>query len=211
MAKIPDGILSGFRGKIGNIVGVKRHGEYYIRSQPSHIKDRKSPKQLLQRNRMGIVSPLARSLREFIQHTYGTIKPHRPRDPFMSVNLKSAIKVTDGGNKLDFEGLMVSTGALKNVEQPAAIRSHKHEIRLTWTDNSGEAMAHATDRVLMLGMMKHGRNYYPVFDLDSSTRADEEAAFAIGPEIDHFTFHMYICTMNEDGTMASNSVYLGER
>lgn len=185
-----------------NIISVLSHRTY---------KDRKSPKQLLQRSRMEIVSPLSKSLSEFIQHTYGTIKPHRPRDPFMSVNLKSAIKVTDGGNELDFEGLMVSTGALKNVEKPAAIRSHKHEIRLTWTDNSGEAMANETDRVLIVGLVKQGRHYHPVFELDSPTRTDEEAVFAIEPEIERFAFHMYICTMNEDGTMASNSMYLGER
>lgn len=211
MAKIPDGILSGFRGKIGPIVGSKRHGKYYIRSQPSSIKDPKSPKQLLQRNRMELVSPLAGSLDAFIRHTYGTIKTHRPRDPFMSVNLKSAVKVTEEGNELDYEGLMVSTGALKNVEQPAAVRTHKQEIRLSWTDNSGEAMAQATDRVLIMGLMKHRRNHYPVFDLDSFTRTDEEAVLAIGPQIDRYTFHMYICTLDKAGTMASNSIYLGER
>lgn len=210
MAKIPDGILSGFRGKIGNIVGVKRHGEYYVRSQPNKINDKASPKQLQQRSRMQIVSPLAAKLHAFIQHTYGTIKPHRVRDPFLSVNLKSAVRVVNGINELDYEGLMVSSGALKNVAGPEAVRPEKNRVHLSWTDNSDKPMANKNDRVFILGLIKAGRHHETVFELNAAIRSDEEAVFPVGPAIERYPLHLYICTVNADGTMASNSEYLGE-
>ena len=51
MAKIEMGILGGFSGRVGTVVGYHRHGQWYIRAYRPHINDRKSAAQLRQRSR----------------------------------------------------------------------------------------------------------------------------------------------------------------
>ena len=51
MAKIEMGILGGFSGRVGTVVGYHRHGAWFVRAYQPHIKDRKSAAQLEQRSR----------------------------------------------------------------------------------------------------------------------------------------------------------------
>jgi len=51
MAKLDIGILGGFSGRVGTVVGYYRHGAWFVRAYQPHIKDRKSAAQLEQRSR----------------------------------------------------------------------------------------------------------------------------------------------------------------
>ena len=51
MAKLDMGILGGFSGRVGTVVGYHRRGGWYVRAYQPHIKDRKSEAQLAQRGR----------------------------------------------------------------------------------------------------------------------------------------------------------------
>ena len=45
------GILGGFSGRVGTVVGYYRRGAWFVRAYQPHIKDRKSAAQLEQRSR----------------------------------------------------------------------------------------------------------------------------------------------------------------
>ena len=51
MAKLDMGILGGFSGRVGTVVGYRRRGAWFVRAYQPHIKDRKSEAQLQQRSR----------------------------------------------------------------------------------------------------------------------------------------------------------------
>ena len=51
MAIIEQGILGGFSGRVGTVVGYHRHGAWFVRAYQPHINDRKSAAQLVQRSR----------------------------------------------------------------------------------------------------------------------------------------------------------------
>ena len=51
MAKLEMGILGGFSGRVGTVVGYHRRGAWFVRAYQPHIKDRKSAAQLEQRSR----------------------------------------------------------------------------------------------------------------------------------------------------------------
>ncbi|MBP3763711.1 MAG: hypothetical protein J6I49_07535 [Bacteroidales bacterium] len=51
MAIIEQGILGGFSGRVGTVVGYHRHGAWFVRAYQPHINDRKSAAQLEQRSR----------------------------------------------------------------------------------------------------------------------------------------------------------------
>lgn len=54
MAKIDEGILGPFSGKVGEVIGSSWHGIPYIKSRPAVFHDAKSPAQLAQRMRMQV-------------------------------------------------------------------------------------------------------------------------------------------------------------
>ena len=51
MAKLDIGILGGFSGRVGTVVGYYRRGAWFVRAYQPHIRDRKSAAQLEQRSR----------------------------------------------------------------------------------------------------------------------------------------------------------------
>ena len=51
MAKLDMGILGGFSGRVGTVVGYYRRGAWFVRAYQPHIKDRQSAAQLEQRSR----------------------------------------------------------------------------------------------------------------------------------------------------------------
>ena len=51
MAKLDMGILGGFSGRVGTVVGYRRRGAWFVRAYQPHINDRKSAAQLEQRSR----------------------------------------------------------------------------------------------------------------------------------------------------------------
>ena len=50
MGKIKQGILGGFKGKVGTVIGSSWNGIAYMRGLPQSTKDRKSAAQLVQRD-----------------------------------------------------------------------------------------------------------------------------------------------------------------
>ena len=50
MGKIKQGILGGFKGKVGTVIGSSWNGIAYMKGQPQSVKDAKSAAQIAQRN-----------------------------------------------------------------------------------------------------------------------------------------------------------------
>lgn len=56
MGKIKKGILGGFNGRVGNVIGASWKGIAYMRSEAQSIKDPKTQSQILQRTIFGVCS-----------------------------------------------------------------------------------------------------------------------------------------------------------
>jgi len=209
MAKLPDGIFGGIRGRIGNIVGVKRNGEFHIRSVPSAPKNPKTEKQQSNRNMFGAASSLTARLAPFIKTSFSTVDDKTWRGACISYNMKSAIVPSEDGDgyEVDFSNLIVSAGVLKQVSNPVAERDEDGNIRVTWTDNSGDGNALGSDRVLMLAL--NSDNYALFSVLKGVHRKDEAATIKLPKSFQTRPMHVYLSLISADGAIASNSEYLG--
>lgn len=209
MAKLPDGIFGGFRGRIGNVVGVKRHGEFHIRSVPAAPKNPKTEKQQMNRNRFGFASTLTKKLAPFIKTSFSTVEGRTWRGACISYNMKSAIVPSEDGDgfEVDFSNLIVSTGILKQVANPVAERDEDGNIYVSWTDNSGDGNAMGADRVLLMALDSDNFGLFP--ELRDLHRKDEEATIEL-PKLFHTKpMHVYLSLISADGAIGSNSQYLG--
>lgn len=210
MAKLPDGIFGGFRGRIGNVVGVKRNGTYYIRSVPASIKNPNTPKQKGNRNRFGQASKLATLLQPFLVLTHAKNHEKGWRGAFISNNMKSAFFTDEDGTVHEnYAELILSSGILKPVETPLAIfLEDENIVRFTWTDNSGEGNALHNDRVyiLIFDPMQKMLLYEnkPVIRGDESMQLSVPESLILSPG-----GWIFLSVISKDSMMASNSICLG--
>lgn len=145
MGKIKRGILGGFSGRVGNIIGGAWKGIAYMRSMPLSVANPKTAAQVNQRSSFKACVALAQLI------LTSTIKPLWDRfasgmsgfNEFVSLNVKSAY--VDG--VLQPAYLKISKGSLLPCPIDGLIASAGgNNVELQWTDNSGVGNALATDK-----------------------------------------------------------------
>ena len=92
MAKIDEGILGPFSGKVGEVIGSSWHGIPYIKSRPAVFHDAKSPAQLAQRMRMQVAHQFVKSIKNIITIGYRYVAGEQiPYNKAVSYIVKNAI------------------------------------------------------------------------------------------------------------------------
>lgn len=207
MAKLPEGIFGGFRGRIGNVIGVKRNGNYYIKSVPSHIKNPRTKKQQGNRNRFGLASTLASRLKPFIKQSFKSVEEKTWRGAFISYNMKSAIHISEGSPEVQHEELILSAGVLKQVSTAGVKIEGKGRVSITWSDNSGEGNARKTDRVLLAAISDEAKHL--CWSANEAVRSDESADLLLSDVMKEREIHLYLVLQSADAKMSSNTQYMG--
>lgn len=164
MAKIEQGILGGFSGRVGTVVGYQRHGQWFVRAYQPHIKDRKSAAQLRQRGRfkqmIQFASPATPVLRQGL---------HDMAERLRLTEGNCFLRLNSGcfdGSGVDYARLRFSQGGLAGVEitQTAVDQSGTTSVR--WRSHGGRltdrvhlyAYCAATGRGVAVAAAERGRN-----------------------------------------------------
>ena len=114
MGTIKQGILGGFNGKVGTVIGSSWKGITYMRGQSQHVKNPRTAGQIYSRTAFKAVSaalsPIASTLRLTFAKSAGKMSGYNKA---VSVNLKEAIVNQDGKPVVDYSKLILSHGILK--------------------------------------------------------------------------------------------------
>jgi hypothetical protein len=153
MGKIKQGILGGFSGKVGKVIGGSWKGIDYMRGIPSSIANPQTEGQVTQRNKFGACVALAKPVMDSI------IRPiwNKKAVKMSGINLftKTNLPVfNELGEIVDFDNLKFSIGDLP-LPSNLVIENNlagNGAIHVAWTDNSGVGIATGTDRIRVLVM-----------------------------------------------------------
>jgi hypothetical protein len=207
MGKIDKGILGGFSGTVGTVVGGTWKGIAYMRSKASGSRSASSPLQLDQQARFSttikflqpMTSLLNVSFREYAVKMTGI-------NNAMSYTLKNAISGTYPAYTVDYSMALVSRGDLPNAMAPAATTTGT-DVLYTWTPNAGVGKAGATDKaILAVYCAARQQCIFTTIGPDRSTGA---ATLDVTPFAGQ-TVQTYIGFITADGRDISNSFYTGE-
>ena len=114
MGTIKQGILGGFNGKVGTVVGSSWKGTAYMRGRAQHIKNPRTAGQIYQRNAIKAIAlalrPIASTLSLTFAKSAGKMSGYNKA---VSVNYHEAIVNQDGQPVVDFSKLILSKGTLK--------------------------------------------------------------------------------------------------
>lgn len=209
MGTIKQGILGGFSGKVGTVVGGSWKGISYMRGRAQSIKNPRTEAQMEQRSKFALTLEFLKPITAYVRTGYKTYA-HRQTEfnAAMSYICLNAITGTYPDYALDFSLALVSRGGLATAKN-AACTAAGGKITVTWTDNSGEGNALATDLAMPLAFNKDKGE--AVFNTAAATRDITTVELNLPADWIGDKIETYIGFVSADGKQVANSVYLGEK
>lgn len=213
MGKVQVGILDGFVGKVGTVVGSFWKGLPVMRAYKRSTKDANTNAQQLIRTRFAALGGLASAFLYAVRLGFkqaARSKKITETDLFMKLNWECVHADTPGAATCDYTELKIAQGSLPEVLFGNASFAEPLQVAVPMTDTSGVIGADAHDIVYLFvyspeagaGIISDGRN----------TRADESAAVNVPAYWNGHRVHVWgfaIGNGPDNKGVISNSRYLG--
>lgn len=208
MGKINQGILGGFSGKVGNVIGGNWKGIDYMRVKPASVANPQTEGQVDQRTKFSTVLQFLQPIKDFVKVGYKNYAIKMTQfNSAMSYILKNAVTGVYPDYSIDYANALISRGSLAGVLNGAAASSTKGTVDFTWDDNSGDGNAQATDKALILAYNK--TNGGAIFVTDGAVRTAGTQTLTVPDDFSGDTVECFIAFISEDGLSVANSKYVG--
>ena len=206
MGIINQGILGGFSGKVGPIVGFRWKSNYYIRARAAKVSNPRTPKQQEQRGKFATAFSFLKAIKPFIRIGYKEFTQDKSAfNSAMSYTLKRAVTGSGKEIKIDFDRALVSMGTLMPIFEGAATVSN-HQMTFNWKDNSGMGNAERTDIVMVLVYNKDREA--AVYDTKTALRSSQHAELQLPSDWQDDELIAYLSFCSADGNTIANSIRL---
>ena len=208
MGTIKKGILGGFSGKVGTVVGASWKGIAYMRSLPQKVRNPRTEPQRMQRSKFALSLNFLQPMNGLLR-TGWKLYAHRqsPINAAMSYTIANAITGTYPNYSIDPGKVFISRGALAPAVNASAVASSGATVTFSWSDNSGTSAANQTDKALLA--VVNPEKSEAVLDADGARRSDITLSVNLPADWVGSTVHAYIGFVTEDSKEVANSVYLG--
>lgn len=206
MGTINQGILGGFSGKVGPIVGFRWKSKCYIRARAAKVSNPRTPKQQEQRSKFATAFNFLKNIKPFIRIGYKEFTKERSAfNSAMSYMLKRAVTGDGKDVKIDFNRVLVSTGGLMPVFEGTATQD-RDKMYFDWQDNSGMGNAGSADTAMLLVYNKDKET--AVYDTEAALRSDRHAGLSLPDDWQDDELVAYLSFRSTDGSCVANSVCL---
>ena len=207
MGTIKKGILGGFSGKVGTVVGASWKGIAYMRSLPQKVKNPRTVGQRSQRSKFSLALKLLQPMTAFLR-TGWKLYAHKqsPINAAMSYTLANAITGTFPNYAIDPSKVLVSRGALTPAANGAAAATGGN-IVLSWDNNSGIGSAKATDKVLTAVL--NSAKGESITNTAGAERTAGTQTVVLPADWSGDSVEVFLGFVSDDGKEVANSVYLG--
>lgn len=209
MATLSKGILGGFSGKVGPVVGANWRGMDVIRSRPKSSKRTPTEKQLEQQLKFKLAISFLQPIKNIQSRFFGSGSGVKSRvNLAVSYTISEAIQMVAGLPELIFNKVLITRGELTSFQNAVLTTQPGGVLHLEWEDNSTQGDAAPTDQVSIVCYCAELNNWeiYEGIVMRSDLMADVTLpAYCLGK-----TMEVYAFLNNEKQTAASTSLYLGQ-
>ncbi|MEJ0082704.1 MAG: DUF6266 family protein [Puia sp.] len=207
MAKLPNGILGGFTGTIGPVVGTRWKGKQVIRSRPPRKRPKSSEDQLKQQAKVRLITTFISPLTRFLNSTYQCVtKETSCFNKAMSYNLRNAVGGEFPAFKINYALVALGVGDLLNVEKPMNSSESTGRLTFSWIDNSNEGSARATDQCFAALFCEELKRW------ETREKGPQRNAGSYTLDVPAFSgkaVHAYIGFLSADAKFVTTSLYAG--
>ena len=209
MATLSKGILGGFSGKVGPVVGATWRGMDVIRSRPKSSRRTPSERQLEQQLKFKLAISFLQPIKNIQSRFFGSGSGVKSRvNMAVSYTISEAIQMVAGLPELIFNKVLITRGELTSFQNAVLTTQPGGVLHLEWEDNSTQGDAAPKDQVSIVCYCAELNNWeiYEGIVMRSDLMADVTLpAYCLGK-----TMEVYAFLNNEKQTAASTSLYLGQ-
>ena len=149
MGIIKKGILGGFRGRVGNVIGSTWKGQDVMKIRPASVFNPNTERQQEQRAKFGLVGRFNQAHLNLIRIGFRAYTKNMTAvNAAMSYNMANAVTGTFPNLDIDFGKVMISMGTLAPVNVVSALSEASASVTLGWTSNLQSANGRDSDQVI---------------------------------------------------------------
>ena len=204
MAIIKNGILGGFRGKAGTVVGYHLNGQDIMRGLANERSKPFTEKELANQQAFGDLQLWLKPLKVFLRVGFQDYAPtFQGFVAAKSYNSKNALVRDDAGAHIDPALALVSFGDQEPALTASAVSETENSITFNWEGGKCES----DDRAMFLVYdIAGGKADY---DTGAVKRRMKAGVFKLNEDFSGKAVHVYLAFVAEDRKRRSNSQYLG--
>lgn len=210
MGKLNQGILGGFSGAVGTVVGsTNRKGEDIIRARSKKSRPAGSAGQVQQQAKFALVTGFIQGLTDVVKTGLKNSAAAENISPYIYAcrhALNNALTGTDQDPELDYANVLLSQGALSRIPGVTAVLVD-NEVEFSWSDLLAGQKGDPTDTVCLV--VYNATNRELSFSADT-VRSAKTASVAIpySNAGDTILFYLFFRSAT-DPVQVSTSQYLG--
>ena len=207
MGKIKTGILGGFQGKVGKVIGSTWRGESIMRALPKTAAKAPTESQRIQRLKFKAVSEFLNPLRSTLSTYFGNDTGVKSKyNMATSYHITNAVEITEQGTQILYPRVLVAKGTLFGFQNLTTTQSET-VITLNWEDNTVFGNAKAEDTVNVVCYIEEVNTFY-VFE-SIANRDGLTASVTLPQNFLGYNVEVYAFLYDKVSKTSSNSVYLG--
>lgn len=208
MARLLEGILGGFSGKVGTVVGFARGGKPFMKGLPKPRKGKPTAKELANRKKFAVsqwwLQPVTEFVRIGFKNYSETAHGFNSAKSYLS---KNALAGEKPNFYIDPALALVSWGNLPEAENAGAHSEAEASITFYWDAYTGTS-ERKNDRVMMLAYDVDGK--MASFSTSGAKRKAGTDALEVPADFSGREVDVYIAFISEERTEMSKSQYLGK-
>lgn len=210
MGKLFIGILGGFSGSVGTVVGfTNKKGDDIIRAKSKRARTSNTEAQVNHRTKFALVTQFLQTLNFLLKIGFKSIAEPAGMSAYnyaAKMALKDAIVGTAPDFELDYSKVVISKGGLGHVKNTTAV-SVGDDVNIQWVMND-DGIGDATDKAVLL--VYNVSNFELSYSIGTVTRADLAGKLPIpnGEVGDQLAVYLFFQSAT-DPTLVSSSQYLG--
>ena len=208
MGTINQGIMGGFSGRVGTVVGGNWNGIDYMRSGNVDRLDAKSMAQLNQRARLSAVIQLLKPLKGFLRIGFKKQKVNMTAfNSAMSYNMANSLTGIFPDYEIDYSKVLVSQGKLPGALNPTAVSSSATQIGFSWDNNSAKINAMANDKAILVVYNPVKQN--AIWLVGDHTRIGGSQTITLPANFSGDEVQCYLSFQKANQTVISDSQFVG--
>ncbi len=210
MSTFNQGILGGFSGKTGSVIGASWKNKTVMRGLPKLKKNRKASQfQLDQQEKFRLMINFLSSFQELLGITYKRRSTGQTGiNAALSYNLRNGITGTESPFGLNYEKLQFGygNGILPNAGNPTVTAASGNTLDFEWSNNAGASKAKDTDKTILIVYCPELNQslYFVDTALRSAEFSNVDSSLFAGKSVE--TWMLFI---SEDMNLVSATVYTG--
>ncbi len=211
-ALIPAGLVGKLSGKTGNFVFAKWKSIATLRAYQPQVRQTNTPAILAQRQRFTLIQHAASVCISFINSGYRHFASNMSQyNYFIKQNIATGISGVYPALTRNYPALKFSSGTLLGLYDMVISSWTMNDILVTWANNSGQANALGTDLIDILIVCEGSELTGIVKSFGGDSRTSLEASTTVPGNFVGKTAHFFATARSLDGTLISDSQYIGSK